>query len=663
MNPIQKKIIQALEKADCIDTKFLASEKVLDEAIMILQFLKSEALMAFEYLLKKKGKDTLYTFMKKDQALRTFYIFLHNLNNTDGNENSRKIIESFQVEHVEYESKISLHKGFYEILKKLLTSRLSKEEKRSLELMVENMEHSGVHLPEEKKKELESIQKRLSELSEKVSQNIVDSRKVFFHHFTDDKSLQSIPKEDLDTAKKEASKRKLSGWVFTLSPPSYQAIIKYCTDRDMRKKFLFAASQVASSGEYDNRPLVLEILKKRKQQSTLLGHNSFAEYVLQQRMAGSVEIVENTLNQVATKSRKKAEIDIQTLKEYFQLSNIEQWDTAFYSEQYKKELFALDDKELKPYFSLHTVKEGVFSIAQKLFDIKIIPLKKAGYHASVEHFEVWHGKEKTGYLVFDLFARESKRPGAWCNDIRERIQNTLPVVFVVCNFPSGNGKTPPLLTHYDVLTLFHECGHALHVLLGKNTLPNVSGFHTEWDFVELPSQILENWAWEQDSLSLFAKHYISGEKFPKTLLKKLQELRTFMSGYQTLRQNEFSILDLSLHTEEPPQSVEELDKKCFQISQKNSLLPKYPENKNYASFSHIFDGGYAAGYYSYLWAEILEADIFKRFKEEGLLKKSLGKSFAKTILSKGALLPAKDLFHSFMRREPQIDAYLEKIGL
>jgi len=380
-------------------------------------------------------------------------------------------------------------------------------------------------------------------------------------------------------------------------------------------------------------------------------------------MAESPKKVRKILSGFARNAREKAREEWVLLKDFSKLKQFEMWDIPYYSEKLRHVCFHIDQKKLREYFPLEEVLRGLFETGKKLFGLTFRRIGAPQYAEDVLTYEVYEGEKLIAYFVFDLFARPEKRGGAWCNDLRSKRKGAVPIVVNVGNFAKGTASHPTLLTHTDVITMFHEFGHGLHVLLSKNQYPNTDGFHTEWDFVELPSQLLENWAWHQEGLKLFAKHYKTKKPLPQDLIFQLGESRVFLKGLFLLRQIEFGFLDFFLHTEPVSRSVPILDERILKIVNKYSVKRKFSSYKMYASFGHIFSGGYAAGYYSYLWAEILEADIFSRFAEKGVFDEKLGKKFKKEILEPGAKKNGAELFRSFMGRGPDSNSLLKKMGL
>lgn len=662
---------KVLTTTGIIDYSFLGSNEALAVFPVVLDELLLEAKRTFENILdipesKLDFKNTVEAYVNQDKELHLLFAFLNNFNATDSSDTTRKIINDFQPKITEYINTVSMHPTYYQRIKAVYAKEKNAdtEQQKCMELIIRDMEFAGVHLQGKKKARLEEINQQLALLSEKFTNNVLDDKKRFFYHFANDESLKEMPQEDMDSASEEAKRRKLKGFVFTLSPPSIQAILKFCPDANIRKKFWLKNSTVASKGKFDNRPVILDILRLKEEKAKLLGKKNFADYVLQQRMAKNKAEVLDTLDYFATKSLPKATQELSELKKFSEKKDLKLWDIAYYSEKLLKEKYQVDEKVTRPYFALEATLKGLFQIVEKLFGITLKEIKLDSYAPDVRTFEVFLGKDKIAYFIFDAFARPQKQGGAWCNELRSRWRTEgileLPIVINVMNCSKS---TQPLLTHRDVETLFHEFGHALHLILGHNSYTNLSGFHTEWDFVELPSQLLENWTWEAKSLGLFAKHNKTGKPMPNALLASLKKSRIFMKGLFMLRQNEFGFLDFLLHSESVPKNKQELEEKCLRIANMYSIMKKPKTYKMFASFSHIFSGGYAAGYYSYLWAEILEADVFERFRNEGILNPKLGAEYRDKIIAPGATKSGYELFTSFVGRKPRPDALLKKMGI
>lgn len=606
-------------------------------------------------------------FWSLDKDVGHLWSFMENYDRTDGNKRTRAIMESFRPKLVRSYDCILLDARFYRLLKRVEKTPLDPLQRRSLELLLRNMEMAGVHLAPAGKKRLKAINRELSQLCERFGKNMTDSRAVFFHSFETDKALRELPPQDLALAAQEAKKRKLRGWVFTLSPPSHQAIMRYCTDRRMRRLFYEENGKVASRGKHDNRPVALRILALRREKALLLGKRDYAEWILQERMAGSVREILGLVRPYADHCRRKARAELSELRAFGKLATLCPWDVSYMAQKYKKQAFKISDRELREYFPLPQTVDGLFRIVAKLYGVRMRPLApSARYRTDVRSYEVLLGKRTVGYFLLDLFARPNKRVGAWSGCLREPMtvdgRHVPPVVINVASFTEGAKGEQPLLSHVDVETIFHEFGHALHEMLSDVPYRNLDGYHTEWDFVELPSQLTENWCWDAASLALFARHLRTGKVLPPRLLASLLRSKNFLAGFGGLAQCEYSLLDLLLHTSPVPRSVAALDRMAREHTRKMSLLPVPASQRRYASFHHIFDGGYAAGYYSYLWAEVLEADIFAHWKRRGALGAAVGRKFLRTVLSRGASKPGMELFRDFMGRGPRLEALLRKQG-
>ncbi len=670
---------QALSIPGMIPLKWVATQfndpQTLALAEKELENFLTEASSQFDLLVTlpqeelngEKGFEKLVEpYLNMDEKLQIGFTLVSHFNSCDASDALRKLIERFQPKLVEHGSRTSMSRPFYDRLIALQqkATNLTAAQKRSIALIRRDMEMSGVHLDDAKKQELQDLRLQMSQLAEKISNHALDSQQKFFHHLSDPTSLAEMPTPDLTMAEQEAKRRGLTGHVFILSMPSYLAIMRYCTDREVRRIFYEKWHSVATEGEEDNRPLVLETLKLRQKMAQILGFPNYAEYILQSRMVQSVATIRDTIRLFAEKSKIKAQQEIEELKKFSGLTDLALWDVTYWSEKLGEKKFQIDSKELRKYFPLEPTLQGLFGTAEKLYGLKFVPMKT---DADEKIYEVREDGELISYFVLDLFARKGKRNGAWCNVSRYSRRTSddarqIPIVFNVCNFNPGTAQEPALLPHSDVETLFHEFGHALHAMLSRNDYLNLHSFSVEWDFVELPSQIMENWTWHPDSLESFTRHAETGQPLDRGLLQRLLDKRSFMKGLMTLRQSEFGFMDMDLHTMEPPNSVEELDRVTQEIANRYTVLPKPKSYKMYASFLHLFAGGYGAGYYSYLWAEILEADAFQEFAKNGVFDPSTGKKFRK-LLESGTSQPAAALFREFAGRDPDPKPLLKKKGL
>ena len=492
-------------------------------------------------------------------------------------------------------------------------------------------------------------------------------------HILDEKELTGLPESAKEAAQEIAKEKGKEGFVFTLDFPSYIPFVTYVENRELRKKMAIAAGKKGfQNNKFNNEQIVLNIVKLRHERANLLSYKSHAHFVLEERMAETPEKVIEFSKELLQKAKPAAEREFKHLENYAEkLDGIEQlqkWDGAFYAEKLKKELFDLDQEQLKPYFQLENVMEGVFTIANKLYDLKfeeVFDIDK--YHQEVKTYKVLDSNSNFIAVFYaDFHPRKGKRNGAWMTSyksqyIKEGI-NERPHVSIVCNFTKPTSTKPSLLTFNEITTLFHEFGHALHGMLANTTYTSLSGTSVSWDFVELPSQVLENWCYEKEALELFAKHYKTGEIIPMKYVEKIKESASFHEGIQTLRQLSFGILDMKWHSENPSEitSIKEFENDAFSDTK---LYPDVAENCMSTSFSHIFQGGYSAGYYSYKWAEVLDADAFEYFLENGIFNKEIATKFKENVLSKGGTEKPMNLYKRFRGKEPKPDALLKRAGL
>jgi peptidyl-dipeptidase Dcp len=502
-------------------------------------------------------------------------------------------------------------------------------------------------------------------------QNALSATNSYYKHITNVEDLAGIPDAILLQYAEEAKEKNLEGWVVTLQYPSFVPFMTYAKNRALREELALANGQKCfDGGEFDNQNLIKEIIQLKQKKALLLGYSSYADFVLEERMAKSPNQVLDFLNQLLEKAKPFAEKEIEELKILAKVDGIDDmqsFDHAYYAEKLRKEKYDFNDEELKPYFPLSQVQKAVFGLAERLFGLTFVEVSTISkYHESVNTFEVYepcsNGKKQFKALLYtDYFPRKGKRAGAWMTSFKSQFiknnENHRPHISIVCNFSKPQAETPSLLSFQEVTTLFHEFGHALHGMLANTVYPNLSGTSVKWDFVELPSQFLENFCYEPEFLQSFAHHYQSGEVLPNDKIEKIALSKSFMEGFQTLRQISFGLLDMAYHS----QSDRVKDIKTFEDEQlaKTALYPNNPKTAMSPSFSHIFQGGYSAGYYSYKWAEVLDADAFAYFKETGLFNKETAEKF-KILLSSGGTQDPMKLYHTFRGREPKVDALLQR---
>ena len=553
------------------------------------------------------------------------------------------------------------------------TLDLTTEQKTLLDKTYKGFARNGANLNDADKEKLRQIDKELSGLSLEFGENVLKETNAYQMHITEEKDLSGLPEGEIEAAREVPKIEGKEGWIITLDYPSYIPFMTYADNRELRKELAIASGRRAFQGnELDNQEIVLKIVKLRFERAKLLGYSSHAHFVLEERMAENPEKVKSFLEELLEKAKPAAQREFETLTKFAKdldgIDQLEKWDGAYYSEKLKQQLFQLDDEKLKPYFKLKNVLNGAFTIAEKLFGLTFVEQFDIDkYHEDVRTFEV---KDISGKLVAifytDFFPRKGKRNGAWMTSYKSQYVlaevNERPHVSIVCNFTKPTATKPSLLTFNEVTTLFHEFGHALHGMLADTVYPNLSGTSVYWDFVELPSQIFENWCYEPEALALFAKHYQTGEIIPSEYVTKIKESASFQEGMATMRQISFGLLDMGWHGSDPSEIK---DLKAFETSQfaNTQLYPDVAENAMSTAFSHIFQGGYSSGYYSYKWAEVLDADAFAYFQTHGIFNKEIATKFKDTILSQGGTDHPMTLYKNFRGQEPKPDALLKRAGL
>ena len=550
---------------------------------------------------------------------------------------------------------------------------LSAEQSMLLEKQYKGFSRNGANLNNSDKEELRKIDAELSKLSIQFGERVLADNNAFEMHLTDENDLSGLPDGVKEAARMTADQKGKEGWIFTLDYPSYIPFMTYADNRELRKKLALAAGKKGFQDNKNNtEQIVLDIVNLRHKRANLLGYSTHAHFVLEERMAESPEKVLSFLEDLKEKAKPAAQREFTHLENYAKkldgIDQLQKWDGAYYSEKLKKELFNLDQEALKPYFQLENVINGVFTVSTKLFGLQfeeVFDIEK--YHEDVKTFLVKDANnELTAVFYADFHPREGKRNGAWMTSFKPQEvfkgTNERPHISIVCNFTKPTKSKPSLLTFNEVTTLFHEFGHALHGILANTTYNSLSGTSVSWDFVELPSQVLENWCYEKEALELFAKHYETGEVIPMEYVEKIKESASFHEGMQTLRQLSFGFLDMKWHGQDPSDisSVKDFEKDAFASTK---LYPDVEENCMSTAFGHIFQGGYSAGYYSYKWAEVLDADAFELFKEKGIFDPETANSFKEHVLSKGGTEKPMILYKRFRGQEPKPEALLRRAGL
>lgn len=646
-------------------------ESCIAEGQTFLNELTETPKTAEEQLAILEHVDTLENNMSESWGI------LSHLNAVMNNAETRETYQSLLPGLSEYYTQLGQHTALYQTYQQTHDNaafhQLSAAQQSAIKLTLRDFKLSGVALEGEAKKRYAEISARLSQLSSDFSNHVLDATQAYFRPLNEDE-LAGLSASNIELLKQYGQQRELDQPVATLDFPAYLAIMTHAEKRELReelyKAYTTRASDQSDQTAFDNTPLMQEILSLRQEMAALLGFNNYAEYSLASKMAPSVEAVDEFLRDLAEHARAPAEKEIAELKAIAAedgISELQPWDSSYYAEKLKMQQFNLSQEALKPYFPTPKVIQGLFSIVNRLYGIQVIERAAPLWHPDAHYFELEDQGEVIGGFYFDLYARQGKRGGAWMSGFRSRMQTQAglqkPICYMVGNFTPPVGERPALLTHDEVITLFHEFGHGLHHMLTEVDNISVAGTHgVAWDAVELPSQFMEFWAWDQDSLNLLSEHVETKQVLPAELLKALLDARFFQSGMQTLRQLEFALFDLSIHRANPALNAEQIQATLNDIRDKYAVLPSVAYNRFQHSFSHIFAGGYAAGYYSYKWAELLASDAFDRFESEGIFNTDTGQAFRKNILAVGGKDTALDAFINFRGREPKIDALLRHQG-
>jgi len=617
------------------------------------------------------------------ERLQRMWSPVSHLHSVMDSETLRTAYNAGQPRIAEYYTALAQDERLYAAYKAIARSadfaRLTQAQKKIIENTVRDFRLAGAELSDADKKRFMEIQKELSTLTSKFSENVLDATQAWELLITDEKDLAGLPDSARAVAKQVAQQEKKDGWKFSLEAPSYIAFMTYADHRELRRQmyeaFVTRASECGpSAGKWDNGDIIVRILKLRHEAAKLLGFSSYAEYALQTRMAKTVAEVMDFLRHLAARSRPPAQKDLEDLcqfaREKFGMEKLEAWDLAYYSEKLRQVRYTYSEEDVRPYFPEDRVVSGMFEVVRRLYGLDIQPVDHTErWHPDVKFYEIHNEQgEVRGQFYLDLYARPNKRGGAWMDDCinRKRLAQGVqaPVAYLVCNFSPAVEGQPALFTHDEVTTLFHEFGHGLHHMLTQVDYVGVAGINgVAWDAVELPSQFMENWCWEREALNLISGHYVSGEKIPAALYDKMHAARNFQSGMQFVRQLEFSLFDMRLHGDYDPAGKVSVRQLLDAVRVEVAVLMPPAFNRFQNSFSHIFAGGYAAGYYSYKWAEVLSADAFSKFEEKGVFDRAAGLEFLQNILEQGGTREPMELFVKFRGREPKIDALLRHSGL
>ncbi len=621
-------------------------------------------------------KNTIEALEYSGEKLDRLSSIFFNLNSAETSNEMQKIAQEVTPLLTEFGNDIALNEDLFNKVKSIYENKndldLTTEQATLLEKKYKGFTRNGALLSNDKKVRLREIDTELAQLQLTFGENTLAETNNFQLHITKEGDLKGLPEDAKEAAADLAKSKEKTGWIFTLDFPSYMPFVTYIENRELRKKMAISFGKKAfQNNEYNNEKITKKIVALRHERSNLLGYETHAHFVLEERMAQNPTKVLTFLNDILEKAKPAAKKEFNQLaafaKELDGIEQFEKWDSAYYSEKLKQKLFNLDDEILKPYFKLENVLNGAFTIAEKLFGItfnEVFDIDK--YHSDVQTFEVLdENKNLVAIFYTDFFPRKGKRNGAWMTSFKPQYSkegiNERPHVSNVCNFTPPTATKPSLLTFNEVTTLFHEFGHGLHGILANTTYPSLSGTSVFWDFVELPSQIMENWCYEPEALALFAKHYETGEIIPQEYVEKIKESASFLEGMSTLRQLSFGLLDMEYHGKN--QQIDNIKAFEKQAMGDTSLFPDVAENCMSVSFSHIFQGGYSAGYYSYKWAEVLDADAFAYFQEKGIFNTEVATKFKDNVLSKGGTEHPMTLYTNFRGRGPKADALLKRAGL
>ena len=617
-----------------------------------------------------------------EQRLSNAWSVISHLNGVVNDPPLRDAFKACLSRITEYSTELGQNQALFDAYQRLAESdayeRLDAAQRKTIDNTLRDFRLGGVGLPEDQKQRFRTLSNELAALSNRFSDNVLDATQHWHRHVTDPEALAGLPESALDSARQAARQRDLDGYLITLDFPSYFPVMNYCDNRDLRREVYEAyvtraSDQGPDAGRWDNTAVMGEILGRRHDLARLLGFGNYAERSLYTKMARSVEEVEQFLERLARDSLPMAQREYQEVRDFAReqhgIEDLQAWDLGYYGEKLRQHRFDISQEMVRPWFPLERVLAGLFECTSRLFGIQVVAdPPPATWHPDVRVYRIERGGEPVAWFYLDLFARQGKRGGAWMADCRQRYRRgdgslQLPVAFLTANFTPPVDDRPALLTHDEVTTLFHEFGHGLHHMLTRIEVPEVAGINgVPWDAVELPSQFLENWCWQPESLALISGHYENGEPLPETLLERMLAARNFHAGLQMVRQLEFALFDIRLHAAfEPgrtdPQSV-------LEAVRRQVAVVRPPAFNRFAnSFSHIFAGGYAAGYYSYKWAEVLAADAFSRFLDKGIFDADTGRAFLTNILEQGGSRDPLELFVAFRGREPRTDALLQQAGI
>ncbi|MED7788759.1 M3 family metallopeptidase [Francisella sp. 19X1-34] len=625
---------------------------------------------------KNPSWNTLQKLEENDEKITQAFSSISHMNAVCNTKELRESYEYAIAKLTEFYTKVGQNKELYSLYKLVQKQKLDKEQTQAVRKAIVSFEQSGVNLDEAKRKRLQEISQELAQLSSKFENNVLDATMDWIYSTSDEKELKGLSSNTIEAAKAKAKQKQLSDeYALGIDIPTYLAVLQQADDRSLREKFYKAyctkASKEADNKNFNNDQIIEQILKLRIEKSEILGFKNYAENSLFTKMAETPEQVLELLNNLLEKSTPQAKKDLNELRRFAEdaglVDGLQPWDTAYYSEKLKKAKFDFTEEELRKYFPLEKVQQGLFTILNKIYGLEIREnTKYAKYIDEQQTFDFYKNDEYIGSIICDFFARDNKRGGAWMDGSRTAFINSAnqkqkPAAYVNCNFlaPSKDGAN---LTHNDVVTLFHEFGHALHHILSQVSIPSISGTNgVEWDTIELPSQFMENFCWSEEGLELMSGSR-DGKALTKKQIDKLVGTREFHAALMMVRQLEFAIFDMNIHYKKLT-TVADIQDELDSVREKINLMKTPSYNKFQNGFSHIFAGGYAAGYYSYKWAEILSSDVFSRFEQEGILSDKVGQDLLENIISKGSSRDAMDNFVAFMGRKPSEEALLRHSGI
>lgn len=618
-------------------------------------------------------ENTILALEKASETLDRVTGVLFPLNSCHTNPEMQKIVMDISPELTRYSNSVSMNVKLFERVKALYDQRqslnLNIEQLSLLEKYYKSFERNGVNLEKKEKKQFAQNSEKLSQLSQQFNQNVLADNNNYVLHITQKEDLSGLPENAIAAAREEAQSRNLEGWVFTLAYPSFGPFMTYADNRSLREQLWKAYNSRGNRGnENDNNEIIREMTFLRYQQAQMLGYRTYSDFVLSDRMAQSTENLNDFMKQLIEASFPMAKSDLIAVQRYAAAQGAEmplqRWDFSYYSEKLKKEKYDFDAELLRPYFQLSKVRQGIFDLYNKLYGLTFVEnntIEK--YHPDVTVYEVYDGAKFMGILYMDMHPRASKRSGAWMTSFRDQSNvngnQIRPLIQVVCNFSKPVGDTPALLSYDEVETFMHEFGHAMHGMLSECTYTSISGTSVKRDFVELPSQVMENWCSEPQFLNTFAKHYQTNDTIPAEYIKKIKESEKYLAGYLCVRQLSLGLADLAFHSITQPieGKMEDFERKSM-----IEVLPPVEGCNTSTAFTHIFAGGYASGYYGYKWAEVLDADVFSVFKKNGIFDKATAQKFRSEILSKGGTQHPSILFRNFMGRDPNVDALMRRSG-